>query len=65
MDESGVARAINAWKKKKEEKRHKVRAKETCKDMISGAVSRLSDAKEKNGGRLPHQEMSEVAPSRS
>jgi hypothetical protein len=28
--------------------------------MISGAVSRLSDAKEKNGGGLQHQEMSEI-----
>jgi hypothetical protein len=55
MDESDVAHAINALKKQKEEKRRKVRAKEVRKDLISGA-----DAKEKNGGRLPHQEMSEV-----
>jgi hypothetical protein len=28
--------------------------------MISGAVSRLYEAKEKNGGRLPHRLLSEV-----
>jgi hypothetical protein len=48
MDESAVAHAKNAWKKQKEETRRKVRAKEIHKDMISGAVYRLSDAKEKN-----------------
>jgi hypothetical protein len=50
-------------KKQREETRRKARAKEICKDMVSGAVSRLSDAKEKNGGRLPHREMTEVLQS--
>ncbi len=55
MDDS--IRAMHALKRQKEEKRRKTQAKEIVDRMISGAVSILNKAKEKNGGRLPHNKM--------
>jgi hypothetical protein len=55
MDESDAAPASNALKRRKEEARRKYIKKEIFRGMISSAVSRLlSEAKENNGGRLPH-----------
>jgi hypothetical protein len=52
MDDPAAARAsMNSLKRQnEEEKRHKAAVKEICDGMISGAMSPLSKAKEKNGG---------------
>jgi hypothetical protein len=53
-------RSMTAFKRRKEEKRRKTVAKEILDGVFSGAVARLSEAKEKNGGRLPQGKMTEV-----
>jgi hypothetical protein len=60
MDETAVDYARNALRKRKDETRRKVVAKEFLDGMVSGAVSKLHKAQEKNGGRLPYGRMSEV-----
>jgi hypothetical protein len=52
--------ARNALRKRRDEAKRKVIAKEFCDGMISGAVTQLYEAQEKNGGRLPHRKMDEV-----
>jgi phage terminase small subunit len=60
MDESADDYARNVLRKRKDETRRKVVAKEFLDDMVTSAVSKLHEAQKKNGGRLPYGRMAEV-----
>ena len=56
--------ATTALNRQKHDKRRKSEAKECRDNIIYGAVSRLSEAKEKNGGRMPYGKMQNVIQGR-
>ena len=61
MDDPTHAYAMNALKRQKEERKRKTLAKDFWDTLIEAALSRLSEAKRENGGKLlPYGKMSEV-----